>query len=168
MPSHREAKREIQKYFSDNWASGLTNGLPNSTPPLTTIVFTKGTTVYSPKVFYQNIEKRDSLPLNEHFALFTVSNKAQPQASLRGGTQQGVGTKFTTFGIGIVDLFFAKSNHSTDEEDYLTAIAHEMFLAKRSECVWFRETLIKELQPEEKYFRNNVTFEYRYDTVVGA
>ena len=170
MLTYREAKKELFGYFYTNWQNGLANGLPNSSPPISPITFIDnldGTgETYSPIVLYRNIELSYKIQAGRHFARITMHNLHSPQRSLPGGRQNGGAVKFTTEGIGIVQLFFSKSTYSTAEEDFLVAIASEMFVGKSSSNIWFRNVTIKDKPPEEKHFRTDVDFQYRYDTHV--
>ena len=164
MIATRVAKEEFNTYFQAQWTDGLTNGLPNSTPVLAALVFTVGATVYVPTVYWPNVERRERLSHEQHFARFVFENLKTSQTSLPGGRVNGGGVKYTTPGIAVVELFFSKSNYTTVEEDFLTAIAQEMFLGKRTTNIWFRTATVKQVPEEEKYYRTNVVVEYEYDT----
>lgn len=163
--SSRQARKEIQGHFWDAWRDGLANGLPNSTPALAAIEFRDSANqIYTPEVFWPDKETDDSLPKDRHFLMFSTSDVKTEQRSMAGGRQQLVGTKYTTPGVGLVRLFFSKLRYQTAEEDFISAIAQECFLSSRTTNVWFRNSTIVELPPEEDFFRANVTFEYEYDT----
>jgi hypothetical protein len=166
MLAQRQAKKELLGYFQDNWTDAMVNGLPNSTPVIAAMVFDNDGETYTPSVHYQNIEKRTKIPAGEHFALINILNLNSPQRSLPGGRANGEGVKFTTSGICIIRLFFSKGNYSTEEEDFLSAVAHEMFVGKSSENIWFRNATIKEMPAEETHFRSNIDFTYEFDTHV--
>jgi len=166
MLSQREAKKELFGYFYTNWKDGLANGLPNSSPALSALTFTVGTQEYTPEVFFPHVEKRQQTPTDKHFAKINMLNFSTPQTSLPGGRSSGGGVKFTTSGICIVQLFFSKSNYSSVEEDFLTAIAHEMFMAKSSENIWFRRPTVTQKPEEERHLRSDVDIEYTFDTYI--
>ena len=164
MAADRTAKREMQQFFHDGWKDGLANGLPNSDPPLTVPNFNVGGASYEPQVYWHNIENRDLLPKDEHFAIFSTSNIQTTQRTLPGGRAEGIGARFTTPGVGVVQLFFSKSNYTTEEQEFLCAVAQEMFFGASTASVWFRNPTIVDLAPEESFFKANVTFEFEYDT----
>jgi len=166
MITYRAAKRSIQEHFLTKWKDGIANGLPTATPVLPPLVIENAEGSYEPKVYFQNIEIIASVPLRQHFAILTIENINSEQSSLPGSQFENNGTKFNTIGVGFVQLFFSKDSYSTEEEEYLSAIAQDIF-TKKLDCVWFRRSTIKDLEPEEKHYRTNVTFEYEFESVLG-
>lgn len=163
MAAYRIAIKQIQDHFNTKWLDGIANGLPLSNPVLAPLSFG-----YTPKIYWTNIEDVASLPTNEHFAIFFSENLTTQQISLPGGRNDGSCVKFNTPGVGIIQLFFSKSNYSTEEQDQLEAIAQEMFMGTRTTNVWFKNPSIRPLKPMESFFRTNVTFEYEFDTHIQS
>lgn len=164
MISYRESRSEIKAYCLEKWKQAFLVGLPNSNPPLSVMTFSNRLGNYTPKMYFHNQEMRKSVENDEHFAKLTLNDLETRTSSLRGDC----GVKYTSPGVGVVQLFFSKSFYSSAIEDYLIAVCQEMFFGQRTTegNIVFRSATVQELPEEEKFFKANVSFEYEYETHV--
>lgn len=171
MLNHQKAKDEMRSLFKTRFDDYWANGLPNEDPAVAPPQFRKlGETVdtYKPEIKWKNIEKADHNDNGVHWLRFASRNLLKRQKSLAGGRQQAVGTSYTTKGLITVELYFSKSAYQTQDEDVLSLITERCFVQANTSCgVWFRNTIIVELEPEENHFRSNVLTEFEYDSVIN-
>lgn len=160
-----QAETAIKDHFNQKWIDGLANGLPAY--GIGAIVFLKrgSITPYAPKLKWQNVELAESVDNSEHWARFYSQNVLTRQATMAGGRTTQEGTRETTKGIIIVQLFFSKSSYDELKCKTLAFICKQALNVRNESGVWFRNATILELPPEESFFRTNVTAEYEYDSI---
>lgn len=167
MLNSLQAEDAIKSLFLAKWIDGITNGLPNyGIDPL--VIRKRATSgsgaLYVPEIRWQETLKPQKIDNDRHWARFTMQNVIKAQASMAGGRSLAVGTRHRTQGIIIVQLFFAKSSYENDVCKKLAFIAENAFVQENANGVWFRNAVTIELDPEDCFFRSNVTAEYEYDT----
>lgn len=169
MLDHREAKDEMRRLFDTRFKNLAVNGLPNSDPPVPPLSLTKRNSydIYIPEIRWQNVEKRDLNDNGVHWLRFVAQNIQKQQRSLAGGREEAVGTSYTTRGFIRVELYFSRSAYQTEDQDTMSAIVERCFIQQNTAGgVWFRNTVIVDMEPEENHFRSNVLTEYEYDSVI--
>ena len=160
-----QAETAIKDHFNQKWIDGLANGLPAY--GIAAPVFLKrwSVTPYTPKLKWQNVELTEGVDNSEHWARFSSQNVLSRQATIAGGRTTNEGTRVTTKGIVIVQLFFSKSSYDDLKCKSLAFICQQALNVRNESGVWFRNSTILELAPEESFFRSNVTAEYEYDSI---
>lgn len=111
---------------------------------------------------YQGVEAPGKIPSNKFWARLSQQTVLESQATLRGGDLK---TRYTTDGLIFVQIFGAKDKPQNYEKlTKLAALIKTAFRGKQTDgCIWFRNTRIQELPPEDAWFRLNVVSEYQYD-----
>ena len=85
---------------------------------------------------------------------------------MAGGRSDQTGTRYTSVGIVFVQLFYSRISYES-KDDVLSLIVQRALRGTTvSNNVWFKNAVIEKLNPEENYFRSNVTAEYQYDSVI--
>ncbi len=167
MPNSIEAEESIKALFLAKWIDGITNGLPEyDIAPL--VIRKRATsgpgTMYVPEIRWQQTLVPAKIDNDKHWARFTMQNVINRQASMAGGRSLAVGTRYTTQGIIIIQLFFAKSSYEHRVCKILAFIAENAFVQENANGVWFRNATTIELEQEDCFFRSNVVAEFEYDT----
>lgn len=163
-----EAEAAVKSLFLAKWKDGITNGLPNyGIDPL--VIRKRATSglgaTYIPEIRWQETLKPEKIDNDRHWARFTMQNVINRQATMAGGRVGPIGTRYTTQGVIIVQLFFARSSYEYDVCKKLAFIAENAFVQENAQGVWFKNPTTIDLNPEDCFFRSNVTAEYEYDTV---
>lgn len=170
MPAdHHKANTDIRATFNTRFLDGVQNGLPDKDPPISPLPFKMRDSVatYIPRIVWENVETTDKQDIDKHWLRFTIRNIRKFQASLAGGRQQAVGTRYTQQGIIRVELYIAKSAYQYDEQQALEMITENCFVQVNTPSgVWFRNPMVTGLEPEERFFRSNVIAEFEYETVI--
>lgn len=169
MLDYPKAKNEMRTLFLTRFNSYVANGLPNNDPPIPPLALKKRneSETYVPGIEWEFVQKNDVDKAGKHWLRVGTRNVKKEQASLAGGREQSVGTRYTTNGLMFVELYFAKSSFQTTDFDNLNSIVERCFIqANTPGGVWFRNTVIVEMEPEETYFRSNVLTEYEFDSVI--
>lgn len=167
MLNHITAKDSIRELFYTRFVDFVTNGISSESIPALGLKKRGSTTTYIPAVNWRNVEKVDPNDNGVHFLHFTMQNVIKRQKTLAGGRVDNVGTCYTTRGFVTVEIYFSKSAYQTIDEDRLSMIVERCFVQQNSGCIWFRNTTIVDLDPEENHYRSNVLAEYEYDSVIN-
>lgn len=120
--------------------------------------------VYSPapEIRWKGVEE-PALP-KEPFVRFTMQEVIEGQTTLRDGEN---GQRYTNEGLIFVQVFVPRDNDTPAE--LLRKLSQTAKRAFRGRAlpggIWFRRVRVNELEPENKWYRNNVIAEYRYDEV---
>lgn len=119
---------------------------------------------YVPDILWRNVEL-DSKPSSDKFWV-RVSQQTINDGQSSFANNFGF-RRFTTYGLVFVQLFAPKSNPRANElAQQLAAFIRDIFRGKtEDECVWFRNSKIKELPEERDTYRFNVIAEYEYDEI---
>jgi len=167
MLNHEQAKNEIKKQFNDTWLAGLIAGFNSSGASYAPLIFrTNQNVVYQPTIYWQNVQTVLDSDNERHFSRFSVMTNLTEQSAMSGRSYSVPGNKHTTFGLVVVELFFAKSAYSAGEESFLSLLSRKAFASRQTpNGVWFRNSTIRELRPEDSFFRSNVLTEFQYDSV---
>lgn len=163
-----DADKEIKQHFWDYMQDKLANGYPSDVPPIVAPIFTPlgSAGVYIPEIQWHNVERKNPTDYSRHWLRFSLQDALTRQSSMAGGRSGQVGTRYTSVGIVFVQLFFSRISYET-KDDVLGLIAQRAFQGTTtSNNVWFKNSTIVKLDPEENYFRSNVTAEYQYDSVI--
>lgn len=120
---------------------------------------------YIPEVRWQGVQYR-SLPDGSQFwARLSKQTVFEEQATLSTCEGKPGQRKYTASGLVFVQLFCPKSNTQAFElGQKLAKVARNAFRGKTTPGkIWFRNTRINEINPEELYERFNVVTEFEYD-----
>lgn len=120
---------------------------------------------YIPEVRYQGVEKIEKPPSNKHWARISTQTVMETQASLSNDVFEAGKKRFECSGLIFVQLFAPKSiAASFDELTKLAQVARDAFRGKKTANneVWFRNSRINELGPEELFYRINVVSEFEF------
>lgn len=165
MLTYVEAKDDIRSHFKTFWDNAIANGYTDI--PFHEFYRAGGVVPYAPTIYWHNVQKNTENDFGVHFIRFLSYTVASKQRGFSGGRIEEVGTKIETRGIAIVELYISKTAYSNDDENTLMMIAHRAFLKQRTTGgVCFMNAAVHELEPEQHYFRTNVTTQYVYDTRV--
>lgn len=169
MLDYPKAQSEMRSLFFTRFNDFIENGIPENDPPILPPVFRErgGATTYVPGIEWERIQKATVDKEGKHWLRFVSRNVTKAQKTLAGGREQVVGTQYTSNGIISVELYFNKQAFQTSDFDILNSIVERCFLqANTPGGIWFRNTVIVEMEPEETYFRSNVLTEYEFDSVI--
>lgn len=149
-----EAENEMKTLFSDRWrAEVLTR----------TFTELRGTS-YKPEIFWEDVENPNQNNTGRHKAHFRIRRARTHQASMKGGRNELIGTKYTSRGLVVIELYFATAGFKKSDRNFLELLAQSCFIGKTTPGgVWFRNPTIVPLPFEENYYRTNVLIEYTYD-----
>lgn len=112
---------------------------------------------YSPEIRWRNKEVKTSPDPAKHYLRISQQTVIERQASLKNINKLHESRGFIT-----VQLYFSKSSLVDGDDRALSAIAKEGFRSAAGSDVWYRNPRIKELPPEEDYFRADVISDYVY------
>lgn len=122
---------------------------------------------YVPEIRWQGVQYRDLPDGSKFWVRLSKQTVFEEQATL--STCEGVPgkRKYTASGLVFVQIFCPKSNTQAFElGQKLAKLARNAFRGKSTPGkVWFRNTRINELTPEELYERFNVVTEFEYDEI---
>lgn len=171
MPStYFESYDQIRKRFETHWLDWITNGIPenihNPTVRQAPIVFSKidGST-YTPKIYWADkVDEQDPDP-TEHWVRFHTDEISNEQQTFPSSASEPI--RYRVHGIVVVELYFSKLNYAHDHRK-LSVIARNIFKPRNLKCnpIWYMNASIKHLKSEEKYLRNNVISEYKFDEFI--
>lgn len=119
---------------------------------------------YAPTVIVQGIGEPWKQPTDKLWMRFSQQTVIEPQATLAGNDLK---RRYTTEGLVFIQIFSPK-NPTTEYDKALNVaqLVKNAYRGKESEnCIWFRNTRIQELPPEEAWNRINVVSEYTYDQI---
>lgn len=170
MLNHPQAKDEMRKLFYSRFKSYIVNGLPNNVPPVLPLNLKKRGSIeaYIPEIKWENVELTQTNDNGVHWLRFSSQNHMKRQKSFTGGRNEAVGTHYTTKGLIRVEIYLSKSAYQTQDADNLNLIVERCFVqANTPSGLWFRNTVIVDMNPEENFFRSNVLTEYEYDSVIS-
>lgn len=124
---------------------------------------------YIPEVRWPFVEEPDSPPTNKHWVRIRIETVDERQATLRGEDKDfGYGKRYESNGLVIVQLFFSKATLITSHARLLTEVARKSFIQQVADgSVWFRNASKREVDPEEDWFRTNVTAQWQYDEIIS-
>jgi len=117
---------------------------------------------YVPDVRWPGVEEPDTPDPSAFWSRISQQTVMEEQSTLRNGD---AGQRYTADGLVFVQIFCPKSDpEAMTKGRKLATIARNAFRGHTtSGKVWFRNTRINELPPEEKFYRFNVVAEYEYD-----
>jgi len=157
MLNHLEAKNEVRRAFRIAWNAGIASGFTNIPP----VVFAKvgSATPYVPEIRWHGVEKSDDIDNGVHWCRFSSQSIQTKQSVISRRIRT------TSLGLVIVQIFYSKSAFKTEDE-LLGLIGQNAFIGHKTPGgVWFRESTLIDLDPEENHFRANVVAEYEYDSL---
>lgn len=175
MPTtYVNAADSIRSLFLTDWQDWILNGEPldirnpaggRQTP---IELFVAGTTTpYVPTIYWENIESDVPNDHSRHWLRFNSQQISSGQSAFRTACDGNRKAKYTTHGIIIIQLFLSKAAFAGDHRR-LSVIARDIFRPRnlKDNPVWYQGSTLRELSPEERYFRTNVAVNYQYDELV--
>ena len=119
------------------------------------------TGAYTPEVRYEGVENPNELDYSKHWCRLSDRPVIDTQASFRNGDQ---GQCYDVEGLLFIQLFAPKSDSQAWRQcEQLAELVKNTFRGhSTSGKVWFRNTRIQKLNPENDWYRINVVSEYRF------
>lgn len=148
MINYADAMDEIRQTFVDKWEAESASIVG-----------------YIPEVRYANLEKKETSDGSKYWVRVSVQTASEEQSTLSNCEGLPGQKRFTNFGIAIIQIFCPKSDVRSNElGEKLAMLSRNAYRGKATKGrVWFRNTRIQELAPEELFYRFNVVTEYEYD-----
>ena len=144
--TYQQAKDELFSTFLTYWNANVLSVLS-----------------YSPEVRWRNVEISAPPETTKHYLRVAQQTKSEEQISLPNSN----GVKlYETKGFLTVQLYFSKATMEDGDDENLPVIAKESFRSAASAEVWYRDSRIKELPPEEDYYRVDVITDYVYSQAI--
>lgn len=115
-------------------------------------------------IVVQGVEAVSKVPTDGFWLRLSQKTVNEEQATISGSDLR---RRYTSEGLGFVQIFIPK----TRAADYakgvqLAELIKSAYRGKSTDnCMWFRNTRIQELPPEDAWFRLNVVTEYQYDEI---
>jgi hypothetical protein len=116
---------------------------------------------YIPEVRWPGVEEPEVPDRSKYWVRISQQTIADEQKSFRNGTCRS----FETAGLVFVQLFLPRSDSKSMQLGKKLANLSRNAFRKRSVNggVWFRNSRIVEIPPEDAFFRLNVVAEYEYN-----
>ncbi|MCB1238980.1 MAG: hypothetical protein KDB30_04800 [Tetrasphaera sp.] len=152
MPTtYIDAVDEINKVFWDAWSAS------------------SGLVGYVPEVYWQFIEKSQKPDSTKFWCRFSVKHIYEKQRTISSCETENGKTMFESSGLVVVSIYGPKSKSNVDTGmRYLATVARNAFRDKGSKGdVWFKNTRIHEVVPEDLYYKINVLSDFSY-TLIGG
>lgn len=118
-----------------------------------------------PEIRWQGVELPTKVNLSNFWCMVGVDTITERQTTFKTGVESSENKRYTTTGVVVVQLFcpLALSN-AMDKGRQLAVVARNAFRGKETtNGVWFRNSVINELPPEESAYRFNIIAEYTFD-----
>lgn len=112
---------------------------------------------YTPKVLWRHVEKVAIPDTTRHYLRVSNQTISERQVSLKGTKKL-----YDTIGFIKIQLYFSKATLVKSEDADMNAIARNAFRLASSSDVWYRNSRILELPPEEDFYRADVISNYIY------
>ena len=144
--NYSQAVSEINKIFNDKWIAE------------SSVIAT-----YVPEIRWNGIEKVNPPDSSKFWVYHSVYNVSDEQKTLSNNVIGG--KRYQCEGIVLIQLFCPKSIlNSKDKGRKLASIARNAYRSVQSE-VDFKNATIKDIDPEELYYRFNVVVDYSFDEI---
>ena len=143
--TYEEAKDEMFSTFLTHWQANVLNVLN-----------------YSPEVRWRNLEVSAPPDTTKHYVRVAQQTKNEEQISLPNSNGKKL---YESTGFLTIQMYFSKATLADGDDESLPVIAKESFRSAASSDVWYRNSRIKELPPEEDYYRVDVITDYTYSEV---
>lgn len=119
---------------------------------------------YVPNLVIQGVQSPGKQPTDKIHLRFSQQTVIEEQATLAGSDLK---RRYTTDGLVFVQIFSPIASLNDYANGLKVAeLVKSAYRGKNTEnCMWFRNTRIQELPPEEAWFRVNVVSEYTYDQI---
>jgi hypothetical protein len=123
---------------------------------------TPAVTLEAPELRWQGIENPEHPGYDKYWVRVSQQTIDEGQASLRAPE---CGQRYRTNGLLFIQIFCPKSDARAMEKGrQLAVIARDCFRGYTTQSgVWFRNSRVSELEPEERWLRLNVIVAYQYD-----
>lgn len=112
---------------------------------------------YAPKVLWRHVEKVAIQDTTKHYLRVSNQTISEKQVSLKGTKKL-----YDTIGFVKIQFYFSKATLVKSEDADMTPIARDAFRLASSSDVWYRNSRILELPPEEDFYRADVISNYIY------
>ncbi len=111
---------------------------------------------YIPIIRWEDIEETEPNITGEHYVRVSHQNFSQPQIPF------GTKNLYETTGFIKIQLYFSKATLVGEDKIKLNTIARDSFRKAPSSDVWYRNSRILNLNPEEDYYRADVIANFTY------
>lgn len=139
MTTDIEALDEIFDTFLSYWNDGIGSILS-----------------YSPQIYWPKNELQTDPDTTKHW--LRVSNNIFDQRQTTLQTPKC----YTTIGFIVIEFYFSKATLVSGDDKKMAVLARDAFRNPSSSNVWYRNSRIVEVDPEEIWYRNNVISDYTY------
>jgi hypothetical protein len=161
MLQYQDAKSNLKAHFKAFFDNALTVGIVGE---FGATVFTNqvNSQVYIPKIEWEVVEPESSRNQGEHWLRFNSEDTLCSQTSLAGADAK---TIWDSQGLINIQMFFSKVSFETIKANQFKRICQKAFQGRRSTLgIWFRNSTIVDLPPEDSFFRSAITAEYLYQS----
>lgn len=149
MIDYPNAVNELRSLFNTNF----------QTLPLTVLS-------YVPDIYWEGDEPVSPIDNSKFWVRFSERNSSNNQSSLRN---DGLTKRYRNRGFVFVQVFCPKIVEGLNKSSFSIGLEIANFVKKifqghsTSDNIWFRETRVQTLDPENLWYRFNVIAEYQHD-----
>ena len=112
---------------------------------------------YLPEIRWQNVESKSLIDTTKHYLRISHTTIIERQVSLKGTKKL-----YDTKGFIKIQFYFSKATLDKGDDRALTTIVRDAFRKASSSNVWYRNSRILPLPPEEDFYRADVISDYTY------
>ena len=112
---------------------------------------------YTPEIRWQNVENKLEPDTAKHYLRVSHTTIIERQVAIKGTKKL-----YDTKGFIKIQFYFSKATLDTGDDRALTTIARDAFRKANSSDVWYRNSRILPLPPEEDFYRADVISDYTY------
>lgn len=118
-----------------------------------------------PAVFWRNKQEADNPPRDAFWCRVTASTTGQPQSSLSCSVGGPSMRRYRAYGLLTIQIFCPKSIVDSGDTGFkLSEALKRKFMGKSTNSgIWFSNTFVKDLNPEDLFYRYNVVTAFEYD-----
>lgn len=143
ITSYKQAVEEMFEFFYLKW-----------------IVDSLTVLAYVPEIRVDGDGKVDNQDNEKFWCRFSQQTVTTYQSTFRSDSPK----RYTTHGLIYIQIFCPKQQNSISAGRSLADIAKKIFQGHTTnDNIWFRNSRIRELDPEDLWYRFNVVSEYQYD-----
>jgi hypothetical protein len=120
-----------------------------------------------PPIIWQGFEPSAPLPASFYWVRIAINTMVENQTTLCSTVGTEGQNRYTASGIVVIQLFCPRSIAGSYQTGGLLAqVARNAFRGKESpNGVWFRNATVKDVSPEDAYWRFNMTCNFVYDDI---
>ena len=143
ITSYKQAVEEMFEFFYLKW-----------------VVDSLTVLTYVPEIRVDGDGQVDNQDNEKFWCRFSQQTVTTQQSTFRSDTPK----RYTTHGLIYIQIFCPKQQNSISVGRSLADIAKKIFQGHTtSDNIWFRNSRIRELDPEDLWYRFNIVSEYQYD-----